>query len=65
MNLASERCFAKLKSAKSFLQYKSVAIQQIRQTLLLPKSYCGKFAKVSSYTVYGLVNNIRQAFLSW
>ena len=73
MNLASKRCFAKLESAKSFLQCKFVAIQQIHQTLLLPKSYCGKFTKVSShqtfqlyetFQLYHLVNNIRQAFLA-
>ena len=52
MNLVSERCFAKLDFTKSFVQYKSLVAQQIRQTLSSPNSDHGKFAKVSSgYTV--------------
>ena len=56
MNLANERRFAKLKSAKSFHPVQIYLARQIRQTFLLPKSYHDKFAKVSSrqnFLLYG------------
>ena len=39
---------------KLFSQYKSVLAQQICRTLFSPKSYHGKFAKVSSHQTFWL-----------